>query len=248
MKIENEVRMVDELAVLDLDRTLIDSSAVAQLVLAGLASQNVPEEKIRQAMDYMESQTGNSFHLFDYITREFGENVTTGVADSLWADDLLLDELRNDLLCPGADRLIEGLIVQSVPHLILTYGEERYQEFKIQLFRKLIGKTELELPAIITTTPNKSDWVTKAWFNAEDIGVIPAEIFGERLHIRRAFVIDDKRQNLISQHPNVQGILIDNFSAQVPSAITIAQVADALRSGVMLMEVVESVKKGQIDR
>ena len=71
---ELEPRVVEELAVLDLDRTLINTSKITELVFSFLAKSGVEPGRIYEAMEYVEAQSGNSFFLFDYIEAEFSKN------------------------------------------------------------------------------------------------------------------------------------------------------------------------------
>lgn len=235
---EIESRIVDEVAVLDLDRTLLNSSMVTQLVLAGLAAHGVSAGRIDKTIRYVEAQTGNSFYLFDYIENKFSSDMLEAVVADIMQNDVMLEEIKEDLLCPGADKLIYALEEQGTPSMILTYGEENYQGFKAALFRKLIGKTSDDLPVVVTNVANKSEWVENAWFTeGDEFGNIPTDIFDQPIRTRVVAIVDDKKSNLISYDDRVMGILVDN-RVNAPTRVTsTAEVASAVASGVHLADI-----------
>lgn len=232
-------KVVEEFVVLDLDRTLLDSTEVAWFVLAGLASHGFSEKRIKQAIGYIETQSGKSFYLFDYISQEFPEVKPGKLAAELLLDERLLNKVRSRLLCAGADELIEELNLHTVPHMILTYGEQDYQQFKISLLRKLVDKSTERLPALITQSENKSDWIVEAWFEpSREYAKIPDNVAGEDIQARHVIIIDDKLQNTVTSHEHVHGLLVNNFKGQNSDMLTTAYVANALRNGVRLSDLV----------
>ena len=237
---ELEPRVVEELAVLDLDRTLINTSKITELVFSFLAKSGVETDRIHEAMTYVEAQSGNSFFLFDYIEAEFSNELLEAVKDAIINDDARLDELRQDLLCPGADRLIYALESQETPWVIVTYGEKNYQKFKIALFSKLIGREPEDVPSIITDTKNKSEWAVEQWFSDDtEFGEVPAGVTGEQLLIRTVTIVDDKTSNLQSLDARVVGVLVDNNVNAAPGVISTAELADAAEAGIHLAEIAQ---------
>lgn len=235
---EDEPRIVDEVVVLDLDRTLLDSSAVTQLVLESMAHHGVGANRITEAIEYVESQTGNSFYLFDYIEREFSAATLEAIVKEIMQNDALLMELKDDLLCPGADKLVYALESQGTPALILTYGEQNYQSFKIDLFRKLVGKSNKELPGIVTDVANKSKWVEENWFiRPDELGEVPIEIRGETLLARLVSIVDDKISHLQATDSRVVGALVDNRIPPAEGVATTLELADAVSGGVHIFEI-----------
>ncbi len=244
---ELEPRIVDELVVLDLDRTLINSSVVQQLVLSSLGHHGVSADRIEEAMAYAEAQTGNSFFLFDYIEEHFSGDILEVIVKDIMNNDDLLEDWP-DLLCLGADKLIDALQEQGTPCMILTYGEDNYQQFKIDLFRKLVASTSDELPAIITGTSNKSEWVASEWFNDDhELGEIPASVMGEPLLVGIVTVVDDKVGNLQTSDERVVGVLVDNNTDPAPGVVSTAELANAAVSGIHLREIA-SLYEGHTDK
>lgn len=234
---EQDIRIADEIAVLDLDRTLMNTSFVTSVVLSALSSYSVSSSQIKQAIEYVESQAGNSFFLFDYIEKSFTGDVLATLINDILNDERLLEETKENLLCSGAENLITALEERAVPQLILTYGEANYQEFKTALFRKLIGKTAEELPAIVTSAANKSQWVSDEWFHdGIECGEIAAEVMGYTLRFNTLTIIDDKVENLVSADERVMGIFVDNRSVQSGGVLSTAEVAGAVEAGVRLSE------------
>lgn len=238
MNFEQEPRIVDEVAVLDLDRTLLNTSAVTQLMLASMARHGVGEDRINQAIEYVEAQKGNSFHLFDYIEHEFSVTTLEAIVEEIMQDDALTLALKDDLLCPGADKLVYALEDQGTPAMILTFGEHNYQSFKIDLFRKLIHKTNKELPGIVTDTANKSMWVKENWFNRTDeLGEVPVEIMGNSLLARVVSIVDDKSSHLQSTDQRVVGVLVDNHVPRTKGVISTLELAEAVARGIRIAEI-----------
>lgn len=238
---ENEPRIVEEVAILDLDRTLIHSSFVVELVLAELVHYGVSLERVGSAINYVESQAGSSFELFDYIEREFSPQVLAAVVSSVQKGEAMLDEaMRNRLLCDGADALIDALEDRRVPYVILTYGEDRYQNFKIALFNGLINRLPGSVPAIVVNANNKSHWVQDSWFKSSEgeLGEIPRGVIQEGAVLPRSVtIIDDKKEHLNSDDDRILGILVNNESlAQSSGAMSTRAVADAVTKGMTLKE------------
>lgn len=234
---EHEPRIVDEVVVLDLDRTLLDSSAVTQLVLASMTRHGVSADRISEAIKYVEAQKGNSFHLFDYIEREFSFATLDAIVDEIMQNDTLLLALKNDLLCPGADMLVYALEEQGTPAMVLTYGEQNYQSFKIDLFRKLIGKSNKELPGIVTHVANKSMWIQENWFTRQDeLGEVPVDIMGGTLLTRVVSIVDDKISNLQSTDDRVVGVLVDNRAKAGQGVISTWELAETVAGGLHIFE------------
>ncbi len=236
--IEHEPRIVDEVVVLDLDRTLLDSSVVTQLVLRSMAKRGVSTDRINDAIAYVEAQAGNSFHLFDYIEREFSFSTLDTIVDELMQDEALLQEMKDELLCPGADLLVYALEEQGTPAMVLTYGEQNYQSFKIDLFRKLIGKTNKDLPGMVTHVANKSKWVEENWFTRADmLGEVPITISNAPLLTRIVSIVDDKVINLQSSDERVAGVLVHNHTPPTPGVISTRELAEAVASGIRVYEI-----------
>lgn len=232
-------RIVDEVAVLDLDRTLLDSSAVTALLMASLVQHGVNKTQLDAALRHIEAQTGNSFYLFDFIKDEFPDVALDAVIEGIMGNELPLEWAGMGLLCDRADELIYALEDRNIPHVVLTYGEESYQEFKIALFRRLINRTDKTLPAIITTAQNKARWVTDEWFDeAGKLGKVSKAVIGEELQVQSAVIIDDKAENLKSTDVRVRGILVDNSaSGTQQSSTTTAEVARLVSQGASLVDI-----------
>ena len=234
---ENQPMIVDEVVVLDLDRTLLNSSAVTQLVLESMALHGVSEDRIQEAIAYVEAQTGNSFHLFDYIERQFSIATLDEIVGELMQNEPLLHGRKNELLCAGADTLVYALEAQGTPAMLLTYGDQNYQSFKIDLFRKLIDRTNTQLPGIVTDVANKAMWVGENWFSRPDgLGEVPVKILKQIVLARMVSVVDDKISNLESTDERVVGVLVDNRTAITEGVLSTLELAEAVAGGMHIFE------------
>lgn len=237
---EREPRLVETFAVIDLDRTLLNTGALVELLYAQFHEHGFTAEQITGELAFIEQQTGTSFSLFEYIETTHSKDLLESILEKvlLLAEDGVLD--GDTLLCAGADRLLELLEYKDVPHAILTYGNELDQAFKLSLIRKLLGKTANELPAAITDEPKKAAWISATWDDVDQAGgiAVPEAIAGEtRLRARNIVVIDDKQGNLDSDNPAVMGILVNNSEARPSSSTSTADLVEYLEAGMPLTNI-----------
>lgn len=213
---EQSPLLVEEFAAVDLDRTLIHTPAVTDLVLRSLEQYGVDLETIDEMCRYVNEQAGASFDLFAYIN-EMVPSIDLEVA----TEDLLAvgysASAKKELLCDGAESLIHFLQDPGcgIPFVVLTYGKPDYQDFKIRLLRNLLEQFSNEgLNAIITDATNKAAWAEAEWFDADDgYGMVPAGVAGNRAYqIKRLIIIDDKPGHLVAEDARIRGVLVDNES------------------------------------
>ena len=65
---ETEPRIVEDAIALDLDRTLLKTGAVTDLLLDSLVNYGVSSDVVAAAKKHVDGQSGNSFDLFEYIS------------------------------------------------------------------------------------------------------------------------------------------------------------------------------------
>jgi len=227
---ELEARKVATVAVLDMDRTLLNTDQLAYAMCDMLILHTGPEEDINQHKAHIDANYGNNFSVTDYLAEIYNEEIV-----ELIKEDLLnlaeSDELRERLLFPGTMELLDALAESDTPHAILTRGVRKNQEFKLALFRRLVDRSEEELPGEVTTEEYKSEWIHHTWTDEGRI-VIPKGFFGkESLQAEQVIVIDDKKDNLLSPDIRVKGILVDNREAPPKGKYSIAAIAELVNQG-----------------
>lgn len=235
-----EPRTVDVFAVIDLDRTLLNTSALIELLYFQLHEHGYTSEQITKELAFIERQTGTSFSLFDHIEKTHSGEILESILESvlLQAEDGVLD--AGVLLCKGTQRLLELLERSDVPHAILTYGNELDQAFKLTLVRKLLKKSEDELSAAITDEPKKAAWIAATWDDIDSTGAIaiPEAIAGvAHLRAQNIVIIDDKPANLDSDSLAVKGILVNNSETKPLGSMSTEDLAKAVETGVSLTQI-----------
>lgn len=236
-----EPRTVDTFAVIDLDRTLLNTDVLAELLYSQLHEYGFTPEQVAVELSFIQQQTGKSFPLFDHISKTHGSELLENILEKtlLLAEDGDLD--ADTLLCKGAAQLLELLERKDVPHAILTYGNELDQAFKLSLVRKLLRKTEQELPAAITDEPRKAAWIAATWDDIDQGAIaIPgpiAAIDGLRAHT--IIIIDDKLSNLESDSKSVKGILVNNTESAPAGHMSTSDLVRHIDRGMSLGQIAQ---------
>lgn len=240
MKHELESRTVDYFAVLDLDRTLLDSDKIVRLMCEALPRFGVDEQAAQDDLDSMRAATGRSLSAFEFLAGRHGDETVRLLVSDMFqrAENGRLDD--KDLLYGDSSvRLLDELDERDIPFAVLTYGEQDYQEFKLALYRILTGRYGDRLPAVVTDEPRKGDWIHGHWSDGSDDHMrVPADFTGDDTIVaREVVIIDDKLHNLESPDGVVKGIHIDNRHDRPAGRVTIQQVVEQLQSGVGLNEI-----------
>lgn len=183
--------------ILDLDRTLLDTSKLSQTLKELIAKQDrqlaqlIHDEALRHA------QARTSFFIFEYIERKIGEA----------AFDTLIKDLHKavpskNLFMPGAIKRIA--YAKSKPGWgmgIMTYGSRRDQMIKL----KLLGLHHEHL--LITDTPEKAAIIIK-WKRPDGTFKLPIDFGGHTVDI---LTLDDDKYIAFEQLPEgVYGQWITN--------------------------------------
>ena len=229
---ETEPRHVDTFVVIDLDRTLLDTSTLVDMLLLQLHDHGYDAHQVSGFIDFIHSRTGSSLSLREFFESSIEEG---GVLYATVKQELLQlaegGELTDELLYTGATELLDRLDETDVPFAILTYGDVADQDFKLGLLRMLTSRQIGELHATITTEREKARWISDT--RKHDGGLhVPDDIYGYGPVVADSVVVlDDKPQNLHSESSAVRGILIDNHHESTGS-ISIIELVSALRQGV----------------
>ena len=214
---ETEVHpeVVPVFVVLDMDNTLFASNNFTPY-LSKLFNLNGEEQA--KLMETVETQSGQGFNLLAHLRKHYGAKVNSDldfsgeggssldykrIADAILAG-LDIDACRDQLLVPGARKLIDALRQQAVPYEILTTGDEEYQNIKLAVMKRLLDLSDL--PAHVVNegnVPDKSAMIDKLWNQNDKCFVLWNGVAAERV-----VVVDDKRTNLATQHDGIQCIHI----------------------------------------
>lgn len=237
--VERQPRNVEAFAVLDLDRTLMQSGVLTDLLCMQLLNHGVSAEQVRKDIDFVHRNDGLSFSMLDFILAQYGTAKYTSVMHEI---EQIVKEggLKDELLCEGTLKLLAALEEQDVPYAVLTYGERINQEFKLTLLRHMVNRSARQLHATVTSEPKKASWIASGEWRADgkEGFAVPAFIYPQAdLHAKYIVVIDDKQSNLESNNDAVLGILVDN--AHDSGALTTAEVAQLLADGMDLLAVAD---------
>jgi hypothetical protein len=237
---EQEPRFVDTFVVLDLDRTLLETDALVELLCMQLLNHGISREQIDADLLFIHRQKGASFKLLDFFEAQYGK----GLFDIVKREILELaknGELKEGLLCEGAPELIGKLGASSTPFCVLTYGEEHSQRFKLELVEQLFGQDEVQLHAVVTKETNKAAWIEKNWQHDESGRVVvPNDGYASsELRATTVVVIDDKLSNLKSGDDRIRGILVNNGNDRPKDSLSTADVAKLITHGVPLDEIAQ---------
>jgi hypothetical protein len=231
---EQEPREVETFGVFDLDRMLLKSDELVDLLCNGFIAYGVPPEDIAKDKSYIHAQKDRDFSATDYLLERYGEEALSGVKEDL----LVLAQAGElaGLLYPGARELLETMDELKVPFGILTYGEVPNQQFKLDLVRAIMQRDESSLPAKITDEKSKSHWMHQEWAQPDGRLLVPAEFTrGRAVLANHIVLLDDKQRHLRSPYKKVRGIWIDNEAAK-ESTVTLLEVVERLHAGYSLIE------------
>jgi FMN phosphatase YigB (HAD superfamily) len=225
MNATNRERAVPLFVVIDLDRTLLDTDKLNELLCQVVDASNDARLDDGDPYAYILRQAGKSFSVSNYLNERFGPDANA----MAW---LRLQEAAHEhptLLHAGASQLLATLDQQAVPYGLVTYGEANNQQAKLRLVHAVLGKQADELPYLITDEPNKAQWIAHHWKRTGDSAFhIHETLSREGLRTDRVVIIDDKAMNTATDDPGICGILIDNRGGDgtATPTPTIADVAE----------------------
>lgn len=214
--------MTERFVVLDMDRTLLDSTeySMALMDAFGLTT----DEKIK-ATKKLAEQTGNSFDFLDYLM----DTKQTRLEDIYLRMGQLTASQPESLLMPGVREFIHSLDDLKEPYGILTMGTPHNQRLKLATLRAILQKDQSTLPAEITNTPNKSmDFIRNRWNEARGGFDISPDLCGKLggTCAELVVLVDDKQDNLTAKHPRIVAFHVP--VARAEEAHTLQSVTDYL--------------------
>lgn len=183
--------MIDKFFAIDLDRTLINTDLVMELVEKTCKNIGVKYDSI-EIKKLASEQRGLSYEPISYI-----ESLGGDIA-SEFKKEFLKISFDNDLLYPDAHRFISRINKKSIDFLILTFGPKPWQSLKLEA-SKLINN-----PYIITDNQDKAEVVSE-WYDGH-LFVSPFKDISAKKHV---VLVDDKPKAFMTNHPDCIGFLID---------------------------------------
>ena len=212
------MKTVDIFWLLDMDRTLLDSDALSH-ILYDLFELSPVEAALAQQM--VDDNRGNSFDTFGYLQenygdriashkeRETGEYVYEQLVDAVLQKSTI-EALREALLLPGAQELVDALDERALPYGVLTTGERVFQSFKLALLRRLLGHIDLRGKIVHPDdVADKTALMSSTyWDENRQVFILPEELTDIPTHARAVVMVDDKTENLQTEHGNIHAIHI----------------------------------------
>jgi hypothetical protein len=174
--------------ILDLDRTLLDTSKLVQTLQRIIASEDPQLAKTitKQLQEHSAART--SFFIFDFIAKHVGQEKLTD-----YVNKLNYAAPASELLLPGAnDRIAFAKSQPGWSGGILTYGLKRDQTIKL----KLVG---LQMERYIITSSQKKGELIASWKQANGMYKLPIEFGG---HTVDMVTLDDDKLIAFGGLPN----------------------------------------------
>lgn len=203
---------------IDFDRCLTKGEAFALLIMEILDGMGVISYvELNEAKEFVESQ-GGSFMMLTYLRdRGYLDSETEVKLAEVFCARAAKD--RSKYIADDADELFAYLKSQQIPHAIISYGENSWQELKI----KAAGFEDV--PHQIVSHPRKSDEL-RSWLNDDGRYALP-RIFGDRT-VEEIVLIDDKAVAFEALPPRVRGYwmrakdgsLVPSQRGIVPESVT----------------------------
>lgn len=224
-------RIVDTFVVIDLDRTLLVSDALTELLYSQLTRYGVTMAQINEDFSYVKRHAGKSFSQGNYLRSKYGDDLYRQAVIET-ENQIVSGESAETLLYDGAIQLLRELDHHEIPYTILTYGEKENQELKLRLLRLLLAEQNTTLHAVVTSEPEKAKWIETTWQHTEQGFSVPSTIYkAETLVARSVVIIDDKPANLTSDSSEIIGILVDNTAQEGSKGLLLTAIAEYVAKG-----------------
>jgi hypothetical protein len=182
------------LVALDLDRTLIREAASVAALKRACKSVGFDTSAMLAAENAI-TASGQSFQPLEYLrTQESEEDI------SIFLDIFMDNLMKENLLYHDVELFIDILNKHKIPFIILTYGENVYQQIKIQA-------AGLADHNCIVTRVKKKGSLIAGWKNTEtDQYIVPA---GKgTIQARHILLVDDKASSFYGLPADCKGALV----------------------------------------
>lgn len=215
---ELQLKTVDVFWLLDMDRTLLNSDALSPVLYDLFQLSPIEAAKAQQMVD---DNHGNSFDTFGYLHKNHGDRIascteleTGGYVYETLVDTILqkvaIETLRKVLLLPGAQELVGALDERGLPYGVLTTGDQVFQSFKLALLRRLLERPELKAKIVHPDdVADKTALISSEyWDESRQVFVLPEDFTDTQTHARGVVIVDDKTENLQTEHDNIHAVHI----------------------------------------
>lgn len=203
---------------IDFDRCLTKGEAFALLIMEILDEQGVISYvELNTAKELVES-SGGSFALLTYLRDQgYLDTETEAKVAQIFRERAQQD--RSRYVADDADELFTYLLAEQIPHAIISYGENSWQQLKIE------AAGFAEVPHQIVSHPRKSDEL-RSWLSTDGRYALPRIFDGQM--VDEIVLIDDKAVAFQSLPPHVRGYwmrakdgsLIPSQQGTVPDSVT----------------------------
>ena len=182
------------LVALDVDRTLFDTSRFVEILYDRLLHGGIQQSIIDTMRQKELLARGSSFDIVSLLATQ---KVLPGIEE--------LYPYAHEILYEGVSDLISNLLRFEIPFVLLTYGSEIAQQYKISLIEYALGRV---LPFHITSEPNKAAWLERIESNGKF--AIALDNFSHTLVAHSVILVDNKPSNLQKSHLRIHPILVSN--------------------------------------
>ena len=240
---EEEPRDVEVFAVVDIDRTLLDTERLLNLFYDDFKSENhshpLGEDELNELKENIKDQTGNSLDFLQFIEGLYGDRLDIEAAVERVVSKVKAGDAAA-LLYDGSEDLLQALSLAGAGVGLYTYGTERTQSVKVRILRAASSFMR-DLPIVIESSDineiHKPDRAIDKWYDEESdlFDVSHFEGYGKA---EKLLFIDDKAKNLPplrAHNQNMLGILVNNRPG---SGRTIKDLVDIVKNSNKTLDVV----------
>lgn len=186
--------MGETLAVIDLDRTLIDTEQISRAFARAVSEYGHYDAEQLDVLKHKAQDTSQSFHPYIFIRNVLtandpsaGEVQLKEVEERFY--ELAATDYRDKLLYSDALPFLKRLAAEQIPTLIMTYGYSEWQQIKL----RAVG---LDVwPHIITADVGKGSSIA-SWRNKDGQYIPPdmqnPQFFAGNTVLTRVALVDDK--------------------------------------------------------
>lgn len=239
LEYEQQPKEVEQLVLCDLDRALIKSDELVDVVRDYLLESGNMTDEQHAALIHLvadiHDNAGSAVQPYQEMRSEFGLEAAPDVLVDEVIEHFGIEELKDRVLVPGADELFQALEQKDIEHAILTSaGDDVGQQFKIHLFERMVGQDGI--PYWIINHETKATTAEEHWFNDESNEFeIPApdNSVNAGWVAKRLCLIDDKTKNLVTSTPRDDIVPIHVYADDIPTSdgVSVREVAEAVMVG-----------------
>lgn len=225
-----QVHKTDVYVVLDLDRTLLDTTKLVLLVAQILNALGVSKVELAKIYAHIRQQDGNQFDYNVYMREVLGDETVNAMIDQLTKQLESGDIDASELFYDGVAETFDALDTAGIPYGIVTAGGEETQTLKLTLLRAVFKRN---IPARIVASTGKAMLAQEGWYvpNQSEF-IVPKDLSaGDSVVAQRIAVVDDKPENLVTDNKHIATYLIDNTRQVGKDTLTMVEFAKMVSEG-----------------